>query len=551
MKKKKALLALALVMGTIVLVSLLRPSPTWLAHAEKLNVSPTNEAGVALGRPDALIRSQSLTDLPADLLHVPLLKDVFTEDLLFYYDTDEDWLGLKGSLRRIAYEHDLDLNDKLLSFLLSRPADVLLWRDGKGALRHYAVALQGDALTGLAANMAKVVAGQDNQLSKIGEFSIGATAVPVYALKLSPRRTYALVFYQDRLVAFSDTGMVMGMKHDPKDDTKQVEVVDEDFQTAVTRWLAPEEKDRLGRFEGFPLSADAHKHSILLSSRFLSQGYSGFFPGFSALRFDFSDGRWSTQGLFDLPPQGAGPLFNAAIWQHVPANAAACELIPASWSGLERFQPDDDGFSKAAAHRVTTSLQPSGVVCWYADARLYAPLFVTSLKPGTGADINKSLTDLFNWTISGHKNQDGVRNTRLNIRKQGEAQLWSRAEPLVDERENPTLAHAGDNLYFSVDAKLVNQALAVERMRFPAQADAMNGGPDMVLFHTDTRKLSQLLGHEVGLTVATGSEDADIVRTRLTPRLQALANHGQLELVMPTTGLQGGQQWVSLSWRSF
>ena len=60
-------------------------------------------APIRLARPDAMIVSSSLRDLPHDLLSVPLLKSVLTEDFVFYYEERDTLLGLKGTLRRIAY----------------------------------------------------------------------------------------------------------------------------------------------------------------------------------------------------------------------------------------------------------------------------------------------------------------------------------------------------------------------------------------------------------------------------------------------------------------
>jgi uncharacterized protein YfaA (DUF2138 family) len=69
---------------------------------------------LGLSRPDALLETRSLSQLPKDLLTVPFLKATLTEDFVFYYETHADRLGLIGSLRRIIYEHDLKLQDSLI-----------------------------------------------------------------------------------------------------------------------------------------------------------------------------------------------------------------------------------------------------------------------------------------------------------------------------------------------------------------------------------------------------------------------------------------------------
>src|SRR5580698_2101790 len=94
-------------------------------------------APIGLARPDAMIVSSRLRDLPRDLLNVPLLKSVLTEDFVFYYEEHDTVLGLKGTLRRIAYEHKLSIGDEVVALALEQPADVAFWRGADGKLTHW------------------------------------------------------------------------------------------------------------------------------------------------------------------------------------------------------------------------------------------------------------------------------------------------------------------------------------------------------------------------------------------------------------------------------
>ena len=122
------LAAFVLVVGAIVYAArhIAPPPPEELPERSALALD--------LSAPDALIESRSLAQLPRDLLDVPLLKDALTEDFVFYYQSNADRLGLLGSLRRIAYEHELELQDTLLQELFDQPAQIALWRgrDGTG-----------------------------------------------------------------------------------------------------------------------------------------------------------------------------------------------------------------------------------------------------------------------------------------------------------------------------------------------------------------------------------------------------------------------------------
>ncbi|PAU11286.1 DUF2138 family protein, partial [Escherichia coli] len=77
-----------------------------------------NNLQIDLNEPDLFLDSDSLSQLPKDLLTIPFLHDVLSEDSVFYYQNHADRLGIEGSIRRIVYEHDLTLKDKLFSPLL-------------------------------------------------------------------------------------------------------------------------------------------------------------------------------------------------------------------------------------------------------------------------------------------------------------------------------------------------------------------------------------------------------------------------------------------------
>lgn len=96
-----------------------------------------NNLQIDLNEPDLFLDSDSLSQLPKDLLTIPFLHDVLSEDFVFYYQNHADRLGIEGSIRRIVYEHDLTLKDKLFSSLLDQPAQAALWHDKQGHLSHY------------------------------------------------------------------------------------------------------------------------------------------------------------------------------------------------------------------------------------------------------------------------------------------------------------------------------------------------------------------------------------------------------------------------------
>ena len=187
---------------------------------------PGTRLMVDLGEPDALIRTTSLAQLPKDLLKAPVAKDVLTEDLAFYYEQHEDQLGLKGAIKRIAYEHELDWSDRLLAAVMDEPAEVALWRDGKGALRHFAIVMQRNALAKVMQQAAQVAL-KDTQLKFAAEIEHSAGKAQVLALEINPRRTLLLVTQGDRIIVLSDPGLLFDK------DNKMVP----EARTAVINWL--------------------------------------------------------------------------------------------------------------------------------------------------------------------------------------------------------------------------------------------------------------------------------------------------------------------------
>ena len=79
------------------------------------DIDGTPGIDVDFGKPDVLVRTRSLSSFFRDLLKVPIARDLFQEDLAFYYEMSPGRLGLNGTLRRIAYEHNLTWTDRLVA----------------------------------------------------------------------------------------------------------------------------------------------------------------------------------------------------------------------------------------------------------------------------------------------------------------------------------------------------------------------------------------------------------------------------------------------------
>lgn len=362
---------------------------------------------VELSRPDAWIHSQNLSQLPRDLLTVPLIKDVLTEDFLYFYDTDEDWLSLKGSMRRISFEHELNWQDTLVQSMAQSPADIYLWRDSSSALRYWAIGVERKGLTSVVQQLAQIKLNADKQLSQIGSVKVDGDEVPVLQMKLSPRRTMALAAHGDRLALVSDVAMLSNGEGKLSNTAGQL----------LEKMLADDEGERREIANDLvTTNQEKTTQSIALSHRFFAQGYGAVMPHVQALRFDYDGSAWRSQAY--LAESTSAP--DAQIWQQVPSNAAWCVATTIDWSQVQKSLEVADLLKDKP--NLSTVFKPTGAACWYADesSSVTKPLLVGLLNEPSdkNTDTAKTMNDLFNWTVSTNKTYlADVRQAAKSLRK--------------------------------------------------------------------------------------------------------------------------------------
>jgi uncharacterized protein YfaA (DUF2138 family) len=236
-----------------------------------------NGLGVDLARPDAYISTPALSRLPRDLIKAPVARDLLTEDFAFYYEEHEDRLGLRGAVKRIAYEHETTLADKLLEIVLDEPAEVAMWTDAKGAPRHWLVAMTRGTLAKSLQGMATIAA-KDKQLKVIEELRFNGASATVYSLTLSPRRTLAFVSQGNRIVVLSDPGLLF-------DEERKADSASRDV---IAELLSGDAKAQSVYRRTLGLGDPGTGHTVVADARMLSFGYQHFFPGLKAMRFDLA-----------------------------------------------------------------------------------------------------------------------------------------------------------------------------------------------------------------------------------------------------------------------
>jgi uncharacterized protein YfaA (DUF2138 family) len=501
-----------------------------------------------LSRPDALIRTDSLSRLPPDLLKLPVAHDVLTEDFVDYYERHENRLSLAGTVRRIAYEHKLDLPEQLLESAFNEPAEVALWRDGGGKLKYFAMVMTRNALA--RAIQLVLPALPDVQVQSGGKLlDLGAD---ILVLKYGYQHRLVVVVKGDRVVALSDPGMLFETVVETDPDTEAADASDDSAalptQSAAAAKLIARLLDGSGAVspfaEHFQLKALAdNSHELVLGARSFAFGYDAFAPGLGALalRFDH-DGKWSNSALLDATLSWQA----TDLWATLPRGASLCAALPVDWA---KFAPllQPMGLEAVAANALTDRLQGPAAVCWYQDARLYTPIFAALLK----ADADETQADeFFALAKISTQGEDDTHSfdaqTRLGT-WQSTVESRYGAGSGNSRSLHPALGVVRNVVLFSPDAALVHKALDVGAKRYPALGDSFAGNEADVLALLAPEALASLLKKETFAALPRNEEAVfrNAADAYLAPRLDALARYpAQRVRISPA----GDGAWHELVW---
>jgi uncharacterized protein YfaA (DUF2138 family) len=545
--------------GTLLLglsVAALTIQAIWRPLAPQAHVA-AKLAAIDLAQPDALIRSERLSALPRDLLQVPLLHDVLSEDFVSYYEFNEGRLSLSGTLRRIAYEHKLDLGDDVIRRALDEPAEVALWRGDHGRLRYWLMLGQRNGISRLLQGIANVAL-DDSQLKKVGQLDVDGDATPLYALAYGYQRSLLFAVHGDRLVVLSDPGMLLDGEGALDDERSALVAGLLDGHAKKPAW--PD--SALNQGSDNPGLEAIKGHQLTVAARFLSFGYQPFFPGIEALRFDFSASgtrQWSTQALVNpvlLPDQWN----SAALWQALPTDPAACVSLPLDWASAGRVLGSVIG--KDDANRLLPAFSGPAAICWYGQSRLSSPLFIARLdKPEVAAAMKPQLQKIFSQVIGAYEEKAGSDDGRLPVTTRqvaADGTEWQRnvsarhGSASADKYFPVTLALSHGYAVFSPDGTLVDDALSVLDKRWPAVADSMgNDDHQHVVAQLTPASVAKLIEQESFDSLPQDQEPLfrNAATQYLLPRLHALAAFPALSLRLPDT-LPAHRGWIPVQWQS-
>jgi len=547
----------ALLIG-LVLVAGVAGGLGWLLHKPKVPAAALASDKLGLSRPDALLETRSLSQLPKDLLTVPFLKATLTEDFVFYYETHADRLGLIGSLRRIIYEHDLKLQDSLIEQLFDQPADVALWRGADGRLKDFLLVMDRGGLAKLLEPLAKVAL-DDSQLSVFGSLKVGSDEVPLYQLSYNASKSLLFASRGDKLVVLSNPNKY----YDPANGESE-----ESGHVSPQALAALLNGDKLfPEAFGLPAKAPEIKQRLSVNSSVLAMGYQRFIPNFAGLRLDMDDKGWhSYLAMDELENQ---PDFDfKPVWQAMPLGASACVTLPVA---AEPQKPllVKLGADEAVAQKLTEHVAGAAGLCWYADSRLYTPLLVASLKDEDSSKLDGDLGTLFGSMVGAYESNVAEHAFPVVEKQEGQSHVWQRQVSsnfgpyAAKTAENPaaisgrafmkvSLARHGSTLLFSLDDKLLDKALGTLDKRFPPMADVLPKDVLMpIYFGPDS--MAQLMQQETLDSLPQDMEPVfyNAAQTYLIPKLRTLGGYGKYALTLPEGSEPDGHwQWLPLEWKA-
>ncbi len=530
----------------------------WFLHKPKAPPAQLASDKLGMSRPDGLLETHSLSQLPKDLLAVPFLKETLTEDFVFYYEAHADRLGLIGSLRRIIYEHDLKLQDSLIEQLFDQPADVALWRGADGRLKDFLLVMDRGGLAKVLEPLAKVAL-DDSQLSKLGEVKVGADAVTLYQLNYNASKALVFASHGDKLVVLSNPAKLYDPDNGALEETGGV-------STKAIAALLNGDKLFPEAF-GLPPRAPEVKQRLSVNSSVLAMGYQRFIPNFAGLRFDMDDKGWhSFLAMDELDKQ---PDFDfKPIWQAMPMGASACVALPLA---AEQQKPllVKLGAEESVAQALTEHMAGAAGLCWYADSRLYTPLLVASLNDDDSAKLDGDLGNLFGSMVGAYEGNVAEHAFPVVEKQDGKTHQWQRQVSSnfgpykAKDAEQPdaitgkafmrvSLARHGSTLLFSLDDKLVDKALGTLDKRFPPLADVLPKDLLMpIYFGPDS--MAQLMQQETLDSLPQDMEPVfyNAAQTYLIPKLRTLGGYGKYALTLPKGSEPDGHwQWLPLEWKA-
>ena len=105
---------------------------TEIIRSDKTLVFSQPPIKIDIAKPDALIITKNFSQLPIDLIKNSFVKDLIDNNIFDFYELNASLLGLRGVVKRISFEQNTTILDKLLKFAFNKPAEIAFWNPPTG-----------------------------------------------------------------------------------------------------------------------------------------------------------------------------------------------------------------------------------------------------------------------------------------------------------------------------------------------------------------------------------------------------------------------------------
>lgn len=548
-------------------------------------------------RPDVVVLTKNLAELPKDIVKNSFLGKIITKETMFYYEDDPQYLGLIGTLRRLSYEHKVEFEDNVVKYILSMPAEIALWKGSDGKIKNFLLVAEKKSLN-------KRILSFYLQLKKMRADNKVRTFI------YEGEEGFYIKVQNKEIAIWNNKNKLYITDLHPKyfPDKNEDNLKEHIGKLGIT----DNKKGFYERLYGVELKS---KHSLILNSTFLSFGYDYFIPSLKAIRFDFEENKWGVLSLV----KGDEKFKSATttnLWKVFPKSTAMCIGLPVDGQRvsdilekykemtLERLEAEKIELEKSKAKAKaaesskdvkegddTTVKEVATVdevenknenrdvdqklfsikevedfvknvvaVCWYESSTIFTPLFITEVTGGE--EIKPKLSFLFDKFIGGleknynyktmkEKTQNGVTEfSRIVSSKYGLKNSDDSSDEGLRFKKyfNVKLAFNNEYLIFSPDDRLVDLAVSTLNKNNPSVYDELKISNKNISYLLNPYGLSQLLDKYMDEALPRGQESMfrKAIKGHLSSAFEKLSNFSPFGIDMPNSNNENALRWEKL-----
>lgn len=527
-----------------------------IARPDKILVPPPPPIKIDIAKPDALIITKNFSQLPSDLIRHSFIKDLIDRNNFNFYQNNASLLGLRGAVKRISFEQNTTVLDKLLKFAFNKPAEIAFWKGHNGQLEYFMLVFKNSGTLGLSENLTWL-AEEDDRLNYIGHRLFGLNKISTYELKYTGNRKVFISFSSDNIFVYSHQGITLPEKK-----------VQEGWKPKIQEIFGF--KSGIGIFAPlFGVSDESMKHSLIINTTYLSFGYQRFFPSIMAVRFDIKKDLLKTFVLTGKN-ENKDVTDSSILWKALPLNPSLCIALPidptAAKNGFNSFAPE----IRNKLFGIFDGIESSTAICWYPGSKFYTPLFIVKSR-----GLENKITDIsyiFNELIGSLEAK--VETNRYNkpfpveFKDLAAGHIWTRniSSPfglLSNSGESRdkmrfkkylkvTLAYYKEYLIFSPDHELVLNSIEILEKRYPPISDSLPKSNLNKLLIFNPKEFTELLKKTM-LESLPSNKDAvfrEALSNNFFPTVKMFGDLPDVGLGMPIVSDVEIGRWQRLKWEN-